>query len=446
MATYAWTKTIRTMAGLMAAAKIPCTEEQFQEINQFYLTNSPKELEVIPDDLVASTIPFQKKAVGNAPQTDRPQITSIEFTDLDGDGKENDIIVTDNISSGVTWLRSTGLLWQETTLAEAPAPVNTAPVDIDQDGDMDLAVSAMGFMHPNDELIGEFHLLINEGNGRSFTKKQLLKGTPRITDCAPGDYDGDGDLDFIIAMFGWRSTGSIGLLRQTAPMEFELENIIDVNGCMRVLKNDGNGDGKADFVAMITQQHEAIVQFTNDGSGKFVNSLITKANHPSFGSSSLVLADLDQDGDEDILYTNGDMMDENPAPKPYHGVRWLERKDDGGYDLHYLAGMPGCYCAKPFDMDGDGDLDVVYSALYFHWNEADFPSLAWLENTDGKFREFTKRKIAYAPSNLAIFNIGDANGDGKPDIIAGGMHVPGPIERAARLTAWISQPEKQASN
>ena len=108
------------------------------------------------------------------------------------------------------------------------------------------------------------------------------------------------------------------------------------------------------------------------------------------------------------------------------------------YTIHYRAGMPGCYDAKPIDMDGDGDLDVVYSALYFHWKERDFPSLAWLENKKG-FREFTRRKIAYAPTNLANIAVGDVNGDGKPDIVGGGMHVPGPPDRAARLTLWLQE-------
>jgi hypothetical protein len=100
--------------------------------------------------------------------------------------------------------------------------------------------------------------------------------------------------------------------------------------------------------------------------------------------------------------------------------------------------MPGCYDAKPVDMDGDGDLDVVYSALYFQWNQHDFPTLAWAENT-GDFREFKLRKIAYDPTNLANIAIGDINGDGKPDIVGGGMHVPGPITRKGRLTLWTQE-------
>ncbi len=426
MPRHAWAPTVRSMVKFMQEAKVPFSETQLQAISYYYVQNSPEKLAVLPDDFEISELKFRKLTVGNPPAKERPQITSAKFTDLDGDGEKDDIVVTDNNSSEVTWLRKQGEEWIETRLANIPAPVNSTAFDFDGDGDNDLAISSMGFMHPNDEMIGEFHLLIKQGDG-NFEQHQMVKGSPRITDCAAADFDGDGDTDFVLAMFGWRYTGGIALLEQTAPMKFQLKEIIAINGCMRVMTNDADKDGRPDFIALITQQHEAIVQFTNKGGGQFTSKFIARANHPSFGSSSIDLVDLDQDGDEDILYTNGDMMDENPEPKPYHGVRWLENNGLGSYQLNHLAGMPGCYCAKAADMDGDGDLDIVFSSLYFQWKDHDFPSLAWLENISGDFKKFTKRKIAYAPTNLANIEIGDANSDGKLDIIGTGMHVPGPL-------------------
>lgn len=433
----AWPKINRSMADLMRIANVPYHQAEFEQINAFYVANSPTRLATIPDDLAETKLSFSSKPIGWKQEYERPQVTSLKFADLDGDGKQDELVVTDNNHGSVSWLELGEGDWRERRLADVPAAVNSTPFDFEGDGDTDLAISSMGFMHPNDDLIGEFHLLINDGEG-NFEQRKLLEGVARITDCAPGDYDGDGDTDFVLALFGWRYTGAIGLLRQGEGGQFTLETLLEVNGAMRVIRNDANGDGAPDFVALVTQQHESIVQFVNTGGGRFENRVITRANHPAFGSSSIYLHDLDEDGDEDLLYTNGDMMDENPEPKPYHGVRWLENDGSGGYTLHYLAGMPGCYDAKPVDMDGDGDLDVVYSALYFQWKEHDFPSLAWMEN-EGGFEKFTLRRIAYDPSNLANIAIGDANGDGKPDIVGGGMHVPGPTDRAGRLTLWLQE-------
>lgn len=437
MARYAWPGALQTMVTLMQEKQIPLAQAEMDEITEFYLSQSPQRLETIVDDLQPSGLEFENLAVGELTVHEKPQITSVKIADIDGDGVFNELIVTDNLNESVSWLKQENGEWNETLLIKANAPVNTTAMDIDGDGDTDYGISCMGYMHPNEKLIGEFHLLINEGKGR-FSKLPVLNGdVARITDCAPGDFDGDGDLDIVVAMFGWRKTGAIALLEQVAPLEFRAKELLKINGVMRVIPADLNGDDSIDFLALITQQHEMIVRFINQGIAGFKSELIARANHPSFGSSSIYLKDLDQDGDEDILYTNGDMMDENPAPKPYHGVRWLEN-DNWNYKLHYLAGMPGCYDAKPCDMDGDGDLDVVYSALYFQWHVADFPSLAWLENLGG-FRKFAARKIAYAPSNLANIAVGDLNGDGKPDIVGGGMHVPGPPDRAGRLTLWLQK-------
>lgn len=433
----AWPRINEKMVGFMEAAQVSVTASEMKTITSFYLANSQEFLDQIPDNFGETGLEFERLSVGRTSLDERPQITSLKITDIDGDGLQNDVMVTDNLPGTVSWLQYWDGKWKESIIAEIPGVVNTTPFDLEGDGDLDYAVSSMGYIHPNDDFIGELHLLINDGSG-NFEQRQLLSDVPRITDCAPGDYDGDGDVDFVIAMFGWRDTGEICLLRQNDDGSFQKETVLEINGCMRVIRNDGNGDGHSDFMVLITQQHESIVQFLNDGLGSFQSKIITRASHPAFGSSSIFLHDLDGDGDEDILYTNGDMMDENPEPKPYHGVRWLENDGSGNYVLHHLANMPGCYDAKPVDMDGDGDLDLVISALYFHWDLHDFPSLAWLEN-EGGFQSFVPRRIAYAPSNLANITVGDIDQNGKPDILGGGMHVPGPLGRKGRITVWLQK-------
>ncbi len=436
----AWFPTIAIMLELMEEQKFPLpTRSQFIEITDFYVKNSPVDYEPAKDDLEPSKIPFEKVTVGDKPVNERPQVTNVRVCDLDGDGQSDDVVVCDNEFGTVSWLRllDDGKTWKETVIAEAPAPVRSTVFDFDGDGDMDIAVSAMGFMHPNDRLIGEFHLLLNRGD-QTFEQKVLLKGTPRIADIAPGDFDGDGDFDFVIAMFGWRTTGGIGLLTQEANGKFKFDTVFKINGTMRVTPADLNGDDKLDFLALITQEHETIGGFMNQGDGKFADTVVARANHPVFGSSGIEWADLDGDGDMDIVYSNGDMMDENPEPKPYHGIRWFENRD-GKWILHQIAQMPGCFSGSVRDMDGDGDLDIVASALYFHWDVHDFPSLIWLENTGGA-KSFIRRRIAYAPSNLASTDVGDLNGDGLLDIVGGGMHVPGPTGRKGRLTLWLQKP------
>lgn len=436
-----WPNALNTMTSLMADANVPITKDELSEITAYYTRNSPPVLQQIPDNYEDSSLAFSRVSAGIVDVAERPQVTSLHFDDIDGDGAKDDLIVTDANLKSVSWLRLENGQYRETVVATIEGAVETTTFDFEGDGDIDIGVSSMGIIHPNEDLIGSFHLLLNNGKGE-FEHRLLVDGTPRIAEAMAADMDADGDMDFVLAMFGWRYTGGIGYLEQQADGSFKYSQVLELNGCMRILKNDVNHDEFPDFIVMVAQQHEAILQFLNSGIGQFSAKFITRANHPAFGSSSINLADLDQDGDEDILYTNGDMMDENPEPKPYHGIRWLENDGAGNYELHYLAGMPGCYDAEAADMDGDGDMDVVFSSLNFFWDAHDFPSLAWLENRGG-FRDVVPRRIAYAPTNLAKIALGDINGDGLIDIVGGGMHVPGPLGRKGRLTVWLRRPVLQ---
>src|SRR5207237_8018061 len=109
------------------------------------------------------------------------------------------------------------------------------------------------------------------------------------------------------------------------------------HGATHVPVADLNGDGKPDFVALMSQEHETVVAFLNEGGGRFRKETIYTAPHPSFGSSGIQLVDLDGDGDLDVLYTNGDSLDAPYLLKPYHGVQWLENTGSFPFTHHRLA-------------------------------------------------------------------------------------------------------------
>ena len=108
-----------------------------------------------------------------------------------------------------------------------------------------------------------------------------------------------------------------------------------------------------------------MIAFHNEGGLTFRPEVLYQAPHPNWGSSGMSLADLDGDGDTDILLANGDTFDDSLL-KPYHGVAWLSRLGRGR-DVRFvykpLAQLPGPHAIVAADLDGDGDQDVVASAL-----------------------------------------------------------------------------------
>ncbi|MEX2581421.1 MAG: VCBS repeat-containing protein [Verrucomicrobiales bacterium] len=429
-----WPEVFEYMGKWTREALLPFDETEYGQLLDYYVANSPTEFEPIPDDYADSSLAFQRASVGLPATVERPKITHVNVTDLDGDGRA-DVLVCDDVTDRVSWLTIDEGKWSEMPLASIAAPAKTSVFDFNGNGHNDIVVASLGDIHPTDERIGSAWLLLNRGD-ETFDALNLLEGVARVGDIKPGDFNGDGKTDFVVAMFGWRKTGGIAILEQETPAQFRRRELSDLHGAMQVEVVDFDEDGLEDFVALFTQELESIVLFRNEGNGNFATHVLARAPHPAYGSSGFQLVDLDGDGDLDIIYTNGDMMDEISLPKPYHGVRWFENVD-GEFHLRELARMTGCYRAVAHDMNGNGHLDIVVSSLNFYWDESELPSVIWLEN-DGE-QNFTAQRVSYAPTNLATMDVGDIDHDGLPDIVAGGMHVPGPLGREARVTAFFQQ-------
>lgn len=156
------------------------------------------------------------------------------------------------------------------------------------------------------------------------------------------------------------------------------------------------------------------------------------------GSAGLVLSDLDQDGDQDLILPVGDNLEDiHSYPQPYHGCFWLENRGAWNFVKHRIAHFGGTYAAAVGDLDGDRDQDVVLVSMFNDWDRKGHASVVWLEN-DGR-QNFTTWQIADHPTHLVTVACGDLNGDGRDDIVAGGLHLVPPFQGFEGLSAWMSQ-------
>ena len=142
-------------------------------------------------------------------------------------------------------------------------------------------------------------VMLNDGGGQFTQHWQMDDPQTTVSDLALADFDGDGDLDALIAN-GFRDTGS---------------------NPSRLL--------------------------WNDGSGNFSDSGLTL---PETMGAHFAVGDLDLDGDLDVFVTN---MDRPNAVWLYQNGQF----SDSGLSLGSASEMSG----RPTlgDLDGDGDLDVV---------------------------------------------------------------------------------------
>lgn len=114
----------------------------------------------------------------------------------------------------------------------------------------------------------------------------------------------------------------------------------------------------------------------------------------------------------------------------------LAEADNFRFTFHRMIDLQGATSPQAADLDGDGDLDVLIVTSNNDWDNPQAPSLLWLEN-DGH-QKFSIPPIASSPTYLLTVAVGDLDGDGKPDAVTGGMHISRPYDRIGRITAWFS--------
>jgi len=308
-------------------------------------------------------------------------------------------------------------------VAQLDHPSHAQLCDLDADGALDLVVADLGTFTPSDKLAGRVVWLRRVGEG-SFEPQVLQADLGRVADVQPGDFDGDGDLDLVVAEFGWQKAGRVLLLRNLGNPQvpkFALEEIDPRHGTIHVPTVDLNGDGHLDFIALISQEHEVVEAFLNDGTGSFRTERLFSAGEPSWGSSGIQLVDLDQDGDLDVLCTNGDTFDSFHL-KPFHGVFWLENTGKYPWTKHPVTNLPGVHRAIAADLDNDGDLDIAACALLpgrltRRQQGVSFDAVIWLEQTAPG--QFTRQTLKHGGADHAALEAIDLDGDGLLELVVG---------------------------
>jgi hypothetical protein len=407
-------------------------QQDLDGIIRYFESHAPRMLPLPPlwpeDD---GGLRFRKHMLsppGNAPL---PVVSNVRFFDLEGDGKL--WVVACDMGRGSVFIADPRKpeegLHQIAILAN---PAHAEMVDLDKDGKQDLLIADLGEYLPADHEKGAIVWLRQTGP-LQFETRPLIEHIPRNADVQAADFDGDGDLDLVVASYGFRKVGGVFYYENEttdwAQPKFTEYTLDARPGPIHVPIADLNGDGRPDFVALLAQQYEHVVAFLNRGPGRgFRQETIFRAITPVWGSSGIQLVDLDKDGDLDVLMTNGDTLDDFTI-RPFHGVRWFENRGEYPWVQHDLVAMPGVHRAQAVDIDGDGDLDVFACAflpssqnpqfqnLERQGNLADLTSVGWLEQTaPGQFRAHSLEKGALTHVTL---DLADYDGDGDLDLLVG---------------------------
>ena len=401
-----------------------------------------------PPTVAAPLVPAARPALAYAPvaigspvgANERPQVTNVQVVDLDQDGLV-DVLYCESRANTVRWIRQAphGVFTELTIATEVPAPAHVAAADLQGSGRLDVLVACMGQIMPNNDRIGSVLVLENLDNHR-FQPRVLLAQTARVTDVRAANLAGhrDGRLDLVVGQFGY-AQGEIRWMENRGNWEFENHLVNRQSGTVHTPVSDFDGDGRADFAALVSQEWEEVHWFRHSGTpAGFQDALIWGSTNEDYGSSGLETADVNRDGRPDLIYTNGDGFDYAVrGHRPWHGMQWLENTGQGNFRFHRVGNLPGAYAPCAADLNGDGFTDLIAVSGFADWNDPQAVSLmAWLN--DGR-QNFTPVVLAHRPIQLITAAVGDLDGTGVPVIVTGGFHAFAPFTQMSNITLWRRQ-------
>ena len=281
--------------------------------------------------------------------------------------------------------------------------------DVDLDGDLDLLLG----QDYNRQML----LLMNNGSG-VFTNETagriptLNTSTARATF---GDVDADGDLDIALCNSG--ASGRFGTGQPRLYINDGSARFTDVTATrlpqgnvsqqMDVLFLDADGDFDLDlFLATRATTPNQSRLWINNGAGTFSNL----GNFPNDATAYAYDAgDIDGDGDLDLLGTNAGSSNQELLARNANGLgtSWTNISTS-------ISPNPSSddNDSKFFDMDNDGDFDLVIATL------GSTKRIYRNTNGLGAFTQVTNVITASTDSSLDV-KVADFDGDGDYDIVTG---------------------------
>lgn len=278
-----------------------------------------------------------------------------------------------------------------------------AVADFNKDGFEDVVVGNNG---PNTNS----QLLINNGDG-TFTASNLQNGDPSTTSIATGDFNNDGWMDIIIGNDAEVNVYANQILINAADGSGSFLPAVDLAGGLTrtfsITTAFIDGDEYLDIiVGNIDGNQPDQVLINNDGDGTF-----TASDLPGFDTftRSLVAADVDNDGDIDIIIGNDTAG---------IGNKLLLNDGTGQFTSSILEGAGfetfgfNTFGITTGFINDDSYVDIIVGNAYAQ------PNQLLLNNADGT-GTFTSSTLPGAEENTFSVAVADVNGDGLNDVIIG---------------------------
>ena len=274
---------------------------------------------------------------------------SVDTADLDNDG-DLDVLSASSNDNTIAWHENLGRgNFQSHTIAtDAILARDVHAADLNGDGYIDVLTAS-----EHDNRIA-WHANLRDGTfSRALNIATDANGAQAVHAV---DVDGDGDLDVLSAS---AMDDTVAWYANQGDLTFSERRVIDPNadGAVSVYAVDLDGDGAVDVLSA-SSWDDRITWYSNHmGDGTFDRSTI---DFGADGAWDVHAADLDGDGDPDVL----------SASRGADRIAWYEntvadgRAPDFSRRQNIATDAQGAESVHVADLDGDGDLDVLSASFH----------------------------------------------------------------------------------
>lgn len=333
----------------------------------------------------------------------------MEHADLNGDGFADLILAVEYGQNAILLWRDTRYVHDTDALPQGifRDSEDIAIADLDNDGDLDLVFAS------EDDMINELYL--NDGAGHFTDATDRLPVTGTSNAVAAFDADADGDMDLVFGNNGINlfvrndGQGNFAYDPDALPQLSSTTQDIEVG--------DIDGDGDLDLIIANEMNNRVLL---NDGTGRFVDNTEAAIGMRSAEETREAdLGDIDGDGDLDIVFANVGWSKFPP------GDKILINDGTGVFADESVSRIPFInefsLDADFADIDNDGDLDIVTARLA---GGVGRPATVFINDGEGNFTDESQLYIPAGVQGIGIdVELLDLNHDGTLDLYIG-CHMP----------------------